>query len=343
MANCEQISMGGGGDKPQTPKVRDERHDSVKYCLIVLVIAGHVIEYSETKVSVIVWNWIYIFHMPLFIFISGYFSRKKDKELWPSIWKLLEPLIVFQTVAIITKLINGGETSFIDILTPWYVLWYLLSLIYWRLLLQVIPERILRNAKLILPTAFGISILTGFLPFDAFLSLHRTFAFMPFFFLGYCMRGKDICLPKKYKPLSFLFLILMVAVPLFFPQYLGVLTHSIPFGSIYDGGIYNAIKRMIVFSLAIPMSIAFINVCPNKPWIARQGRLTMQYFIYHALAIIPLMVITSELNIPMTFVTAIIYTIVLTVGLGLASRLTYFTKFTNPSSFLKKFPKTAKF
>ena len=175
-----------------------------------------------------------------------------------------------------------------------------------------------------------------FLPFDVFLSLHRTFAFMPFFFLGYYMRGKNIYLPKKYKPLSFLFLILMVAVPLFFPQYLGILTHEIPFGSINDGGIYNAIKRMIVFSLAIPMSIAFINVCPNTPWIARQGRLTMQYFIYHALLIIPLMVITIELNIPMSFVLATIYIIILTVGLGLASRLKYFTKFTNPSSFLKK-------
>jgi len=335
MANCEQISIGGGRDKPQTQKVRDERIDSVKYCLIVVVIAGHVIEYSETTVSIIVWKWIYIFHMPLFIFISGYFSRKKDKELWPSIWKLLEPLIVFQTVAIITKLINGGETSFRDILTPWYVLWYLLSLIYWRLMLQVIPESILRNAKLILPTAFGISIFTGFLPIDNFLSLHRTFAFMPFFFLGYYMRGKNLFLPKKYKPLCFLFLILMVAAPLYYPQYLGILTHSIPFGSIYDGGFYNAAKRMIVFSLAIPMSIAFINVCPNNPWIARQGRLTMQYFIYHALAIIPLIVITMELNIPMSFVTATIYTIVLTVGLGIASRLTYFTKFTNPSSFLK--------
>ena len=335
MANCEQISIGGGRDKPQTQKVRDERIDSVKYCLIVVVIAGHVIEYSETMTSIIVWKWIYIFHMPLFIFISGYFSRKKDKELWPSIWKLLEPLIVFQTVAIITKLINGGETSLIDILTPWYVLWYLLSLIYWRLLLQVIPESILRNAKLILPTAFGISILTGFLPIDNFLSLHRTFAFLPFFFLGYCMRGKNLFLPKKYQPLCFLFLILMVAVPLFFPQYLGILTHSIPFGSIYDGGFYNAAKRMIVFSLAIPMSIAFINVCPNNPWIARQGRLTMQYFIYHALAIIPLIVITMELNIPMSFVTATIYIIVLTVGIGMASRLSYFTKFTNPSSFLK--------
>ena len=71
MANCEQLLM-EGGDKPHTQKVRDEQIDSVKYWLIVLVIAGHVLEYSETTACVIAWKWIYIFHMPLFIFISGY-------------------------------------------------------------------------------------------------------------------------------------------------------------------------------------------------------------------------------------------------------------------------------
>ena len=321
-------------NKKISPSFRNERLDSVKYWLIILVISGHVLEIFQIPENKVIWNWIFLFHMPLFIFISGYFSSKKSvKKMAASIWKIAEPLILFQFIALI---LWEESISLTTILTPWWILWYLLSLIYWRLILQVIPESILRNAKLILPTTFGISILTGFLPFDVFLSLHRTFAFMPFFFLGYYMRGKNIYLPKKYKPLSFLFLILMVAVPLFFPQYLGILTHEIPFGSINDGGIYNAIKRMIVFSLAIPMSIAFINVCPNTPWIARQGRLTMQYFIYHALLIIPLMVITIELNIPMSFVLATIYIIILTVGLGLASRLKYFTKFTNPSSFLKK-------
>ena len=74
MANCEKILT--------SDKVRDERIDSVKYWLIVLVIAGHVFmrpEFSHSTACVVAWKWIYIFHMPLFIFISGYFSRKKKK------------------------------------------------------------------------------------------------------------------------------------------------------------------------------------------------------------------------------------------------------------------------
>ena len=322
-----------GGVKT-TPRVRDERIDSVKYWLIVLVIAGHVFmrsEFSELTSCVVTWKWIYIFHMPLFIFISGYFSRKKKKaELTASIWKLLEPLIVFQALTLLPRFIVKGF-SFSAILTPWYVLWYLLSLIYWRLLIQIIPDRILNNAKLILIVTFCISILAGFLPFSRFLSIQRTLSFMPFFFLGYYMRGKNIYLPDRYKPFSLLLLISVIAVPLCFPQFLGDLCHADPYGSAYG-----ALKRMFTFGLAVLMSVAFINVCPNKPCIAQQGRLTMQYYVYHALAITPLMIIASKLNIPMSFVSATIYTIVMTIGIGILSRLPYFTKFTNPSSFFKK-------
>lgn len=324
------------GGKSQTSKVRDERIDSVKYWLIVLVIAGHVFrrpEFEDSMACMIAQKWIYIFHMPLFIFISGYFSPKKEwKDLWPSIWKLLEPFIIFQTLTRLPRFIlNNTDNPFITALTPWFALWYLLSLIYWRFIIQIIPDRILSKTKLILISSFCISILAGFLPFGIFLSIQRTLAFLPFFFLGYYMRGKNIYLPNKYKPLSFLFLILMVVVPLLFPQFFNNLTHAEP----YDN-VFGAVKRILVFSLAVLMSIAFINVCPNFTWTAKQGRLTMQYYIYHALAITPIMVIAGKLCIPMSFVSAIFIAIAMTIGIGIVLKLPYFNKFTNPSSLIFK-------
>ena len=62
---------------------RDERIDSVKYYLVLLVIIGHVFtqsEFSDIESCRIIWKWIYIFHMPLFVFFSGYFSHKKDTK-----------------------------------------------------------------------------------------------------------------------------------------------------------------------------------------------------------------------------------------------------------------------
>ena len=86
----------------QAARVRDDRIDAVKFWLIVLVIAGHILmrkEFASSEACAVMWNWIYIFHMPLFVFISGYFSRKKDMiEFWISICKIIEPLIIFHIV-----------------------------------------------------------------------------------------------------------------------------------------------------------------------------------------------------------------------------------------------------
>lgn len=313
-------------------KVRDERFDAVKYWLVVLVIAAHVLmrkEFADSKACVVLWNWIVMFTMPLFIFISGKYSRKKEKkDFWPSIWKLLEPLIIFQVIAL---LFYVNSLTVRTILTPWFMLWYLLSLIYWRLMLQIIPDKILENKKLILISTFCIGILAGFLPFGKVLSLQRTLALMPFFFLGYYMKDKKLYLPDKYKPLCIVFLIGVLAILLFFPHRILYLHNQNPYKSNIE-----AVIRMINFAVAIPMSIAFVNVCHSTPWIARQGRMSMQYYIYHALLLPPLMALTAKLNVPMTFVTAIIILLVITVGLGLLLYIPYFKMLTNPSLLIAK-------
>lgn len=308
---------------------RDERLDSVKYWLIVLVIAGHVLQcFKQIPICKLIWDWIYLFHMPLFVFISGYFSHKKNRKgLMKSIWILAEPLIIFQIIALVFLV---HSFSIIDILTPCWVLWFLLSLICWRLILQIIPYRFLNKPKFILSVVLCISVLAGFLPFNDLLSIQKTLSFMPYFFLGYYMKGKNLFLSGKYKPLCLLFLILSISIPLYFSKYLGCLTYDKSYVNYYD-----AIRIMLVFCLSIPMSIAFINVCINKPWIARQGQLTMQYYIYHALVLFPFLEVMSKLGFPSSLFTAILYTVIITMGIGIASRLPNFSKYTNPSQFLK--------
>lgn len=325
----------------QIPKERDGRIDSVKFWLIVLVITAHVImrkEFASSTACVAMWNWLCLFAMPLFIFISGCYSRKKDwQAFWPSIWKLLEPLILFQAIGLLFFI--GDPLSVRTIFSPWYMLWYLLSLIYWRLMLQMIPDRILKRTKLVVITAFCIGILVGFLPFDKFLSLQRTLALMPFFFLGYCMKGKSLYLPDKYKLLCGVFLIAMFVILLFYPHRINDLKYAAPYKSVFG-----AVIRMMVFALAVPMSIAFINVCYNTPWIARQGRMSLQYYLYHALIvppnssliIPPLIVIAEKFTPPITFVTAVIIIIGTIAVIAVALKIPYVKSLTNPSQFLVK-------
>lgn len=255
---------------------RDERIDSVKYCLMVLVIVGHVFaqrQFVSTPGCTAVWKWIYMFHMPLFVFLSGYFSSKKDnRQFIKSCWRLLEPLLIFQIFIRVWE--YSGSVSLRDVFTPWWTLWYLLSLLYWRTILQIIPNKILDNKAFLISATFVISLLAGFLPFNRLMSVQRSLSFMPFFFFGYCMKGKNIFISEKYRMYSCLFLILTMVFAMFFAKYLGDLNQADPYAT--PMGIC---YRLLVFSLSIPMSIAFINICPGIPWFAKLGRLTLQYYL----------------------------------------------------------------
>ena len=59
-------------------KQRDYLFDNYKAFLIILVVVGHFIELtSEDNNLLIAMKWIiFSFHMPAFVFISGYFSRE---------------------------------------------------------------------------------------------------------------------------------------------------------------------------------------------------------------------------------------------------------------------------
>lgn len=62
--------------------IREIKLDNFKGILIFLVVLGHIVGVSKEGVENIV-NYIYSFHMPAFVFISGYFSKN------PSIKKIL--------------------------------------------------------------------------------------------------------------------------------------------------------------------------------------------------------------------------------------------------------------
>ena len=53
--------------------------DGLKFILIQLVVVGHfTLELFSNPIARGITNQIYSFHMPVFIFLSGYFSKKPD-------------------------------------------------------------------------------------------------------------------------------------------------------------------------------------------------------------------------------------------------------------------------
>lgn len=189
-------------------KQRDPYWDTLKGLLIILVVLGH----TGTALGD---NWlsvIYSFHMPLFVFVSGYFSKRTSiKHIGGQ--RLLLIFLLFHLAYIFLDVVSGVDVTIQRIICPSFALWYILSLLCWRLLIQILPQILLDKKYLVLVLAFMISILSGFVPINEELSFQRTCSFLPFFMLGFYARQQGWVLKLRRKnvfPFVLIFIVISV-------------------------------------------------------------------------------------------------------------------------------------
>jgi len=196
---------------------RNDFIDYLKGVLIFLVVCGHTIEYPAPPGDTAfyedpLFKAIYIFHMPLFMAVSGFVSfygiyssdflfcvQKRIRQLVvPAIcWPLLNLLCALLVFALLQQSLAGGFHAFkhwIPSFRPG--LWFL-----WAVFGSMATVAALRKFKLDRLEFFAITTVAFlFLPDGGDIYLFK-FTF-PFFCLGYALAKKDqIHLPSKIHPL----------------------------------------------------------------------------------------------------------------------------------------------
>nr|WBO78003.1 acyltransferase family protein [Streptomyces sp. SBE_14.2] len=180
--------------RPDAPggKRRDAFFDNAKFLAIVLVAVGHAWEplRDGSRTVETLYTFVYSFHMPAFIIISGYFSRSFDASpgrLRRLITGVAVPYIVFETAYPLFKRFVGGDPDMeISLLDPWYLTWFLAALFIWRLTTPV--WKVVRQP---LPVALGIAMLASVSPeIGDDLDLQRVLQFLPFFVLGLTLKAE---------------------------------------------------------------------------------------------------------------------------------------------------------
>lgn len=163
---------------------REYLYDNIRGILILLVVLGHALEYFrlDNKVGEFMYVFIYLFHMPVFIFISGYFSKNLAKGRATAVETFLVPYLLLNLILSFIMLAIGKIDEFM-ILSPGWTLWYLYCMFIWRLLL---PDLV--KVRRILIISFIIGIFSGFLSeFGTYMAMARTLGFLPYFLAGYFM------------------------------------------------------------------------------------------------------------------------------------------------------------
>lgn len=162
-------------------KERDFLFDNYKVLLIFLVVVGHFIEPAYGNNGLInALKWMIVsFHMPAFIFISGYFS-KRDLPVSVSVRKLFVPYLIYEVIYYLFYTFIIQKETGLYLARPKFSLWYLLALFAWRIITPYVKK---------IPHHFVLSIAAGLLigcssmPGN-YLSIPRILVFYPFFLAG---------------------------------------------------------------------------------------------------------------------------------------------------------------
>jgi fucose 4-O-acetylase-like acetyltransferase len=259
------------------PGERSTWLDNAKGLLILLVVWGHLIEQAVLSNPVVagVYGAIYLFHMPAFILVSGMLSSAAlDRTVVAKIGRsLLLPLIVFQ--ALYWQALGWYRPAINpDLLTPQWILWFLLSLATWRLLLPVF-------ARLRFPilTATALAFAAGFAePIGHTLSLSRTFVFFPAFLVGH-LHGPRIraLVPGHGRTGAAVFTVLCgaTAYVLMNGASLLPLYGSMPYAHIGPDIPTLAAARLGLIAAGIAAAIAFLTIVPTRAglltWLGRRS------------------------------------------------------------------------
>ena len=244
---------------------RINKFDNMKGLAIFMIVLWHLdsLEVIDPNIR----KFLFISALPIFFFVSGYFSKIGPEEPIKAFKRLFVPYIIF---TIITKLFNFilyGKAGYdmIFIYTS-FALWFLIALFFMKMSLPIFDR--LRYPLII---SIIIALFSGFLSLDyEILGLTRAFCYFPIFLIGFYYNDYKETLQTKYarissffKRFNILFVVLGIAYIVInvYTMRVGIIL----FKSQYSGNLlYEMIKRFMVIIAEIILVLLLNKFMTNK-------------------------------------------------------------------------------
>lgn len=277
-----------GAAEPRAPGRRDPFFDNAKYLAILLVAAGHAIEsLRDVPIAHAVYLFLYLFHMPVFIVITGYLSRNfgaardRTRKL---VLGVGVPYVVFEVLySVADRLLYGGHLK-ITLLAPYWVMWFLMALFLWRL-----STPLWRQIRWPLVVAVVISLLSG-LDHLADLQLNRTLGFLPFYVLGLCLTPEHFALLKRPAVRALAVMVLLAGLAGAFAVYRHVPVEWAYWRDgnrqLHAGTVAGTLTRLGLLAVSTALTAAFLALVPRRrTWFTGLGSATLYAYLLHGFVI----------------------------------------------------------
>lgn len=258
--------------------------DNCKGFLIILVVFAHFLYDLQTQhdwITTLV-HAIYMFHMPAFVFVSGYFSKSENSRGLRSILMLSVAYFLYAAGFIFYNLKHGIPD--ISLVYPYYSAWYILALIIWRLVTPYIAK--IRGIVFIL---LLFSVLSGFwTEFDAKYTVVKVVVFYPFFMAGYLLQSDTV---KKIQHIvstkrffaGVLFLGIATGFGIFANKFFAVTMQDLlpnPYGKQGMEPAFARIAILVTAGVSI-VSMLFIFVEKQIPLLTKVGKNSLAIYLLH--------------------------------------------------------------
>lgn len=267
------------------------KFDNIKFLTIVLVVVGHVIEPYVDKSDMFksLFVFIYSFHMPLFIFISGLLQKRYSDENKLKINKVAYFVILgfaLKFINAFSKFLAGKDFSvnfFGGSSIDWYMFVMAMFMITAYMLRKVHPA-------IVITATFLIGCISGYFNFiDDTLYLSRFLVFLPIYMLGYYMTPQLLIKIEKnyivkaisaaamlgYFVLSFRSLDVVYKLRKLF-------TGKNPFDSVPIEGC-GFEHRLLCYAISLTLCMTVFCFIPNirMPFISKMGANTLAVYLFH--------------------------------------------------------------
>lgn len=269
--------------------------DNLKFFLILTVVIGH---FADVAASVYpsykaLYLFIYTFHMPLFLFLSGLFHKNKNilqKTITFIVLGYLSKIIIW-----LTKLIFFGVNKFeffSDSNLPWYM---------FVLAMFISTSYLLRNVNktILLTVSVTVACIAGY--FDVigdFLYLSRFLVFYPFYLLGQMTPKIVLINLNKNKTVKIISAVILIgwlvlcftnldSLYILRPLFTGRNPYSVDEAFRVAGFFY----RLLCYIITFIVSAALICLVPRRKmnYISDYGKNTLQVYFWHTSILLVLM------------------------------------------------------
>ncbi|MEV3924062.1 acyltransferase family protein [Actinomadura coerulea] len=274
---------------PQVPgparRTRDPFFDNAKYFAILLVVAGHSLaNLLNVPMAKGLYLFIYLFHMPLFIVITGYFSRNwtfaggKARKL---ITNVGVPYVVFEFAYSIYDWLAGRNHLEISLLNPYYLTWFLCALFMWRL-----STPVWQQIRWPLAVATIFALLSYMSDLGGTFDIHRVIGLLPFYVLGLTLKPAHFELLKKpiARPIGAVVLAAGLAGTYLVMDHMsrGWIYWKHPNFELGVGNLTGTMMRLAMFACAVVLVAAFLSLIPRgRYWFTALGSYTLYAYLLH--------------------------------------------------------------